>query len=77
MITVNIHEAKTKFSKLLSRVEGGEEIIVAKAGKPIARIIPLPQKVKKRKPGSAKERVVLKESFFEPLPESMLKEFEK
>ncbi|GFP33683.1 hypothetical protein HKBW3S42_02022, partial [Candidatus Hakubella thermalkaliphila] len=41
MTTVNIHEAKTHFSRLLSRVEGGEEITIAKAGKPIAMIVPL------------------------------------
>jgi len=77
MTTVNIHEAKTHFSKLLNRVEGGEEIIIAKAGKPVARIVPLPQKVEKRMPGSAKRHVILKESFFEPLPEEILEEFEK
>ena len=71
MTTVNIHEAKTHFSKLLNRVEGGEEIIIAKAGKPVARIVPLPQKVEKRMPGSAKKKhVILKESFFEPTPKS-------
>ena len=77
MTTVNIHEAKTHFSKLLNRVEGGEEIIIAKAGKPVARIVPLPHKVEKRMPGSAKRHVILKESFFEPLPEEILEEFEK
>lgn len=77
MVTVNIHEAKTKFSKLLSRVEGGEEIIIAKAGRPIARIVPLSPKAKKRMPGSAKGRIIIKESFFEPLPEEILREFEE
>ena len=40
MISVNIHEAKTHLSRLLARVESGEEVIIAKAGKPVARIIP-------------------------------------
>ena len=41
MITINVHEAKTKFSSLLERAHAGEEIIVAKAGKPYARLVPL------------------------------------
>lgn len=77
MATVNIHDAKTHFSRLLSRVESGEEIVIAKAGKPIARIVPLMEKVKKRIPGSAKGRITLKKNFFEPLPDSLLKAFEK
>lgn len=77
MIKVNIHEAKTHFSQLLNRVGSGEEVIIAKAGKPIARIVPVKKEVKKRKPGSAKGRVVLEDNFFEPLPESILSEFEQ
>ncbi|MDP3049719.1 MAG: type II toxin-antitoxin system Phd/YefM family antitoxin [Thermodesulfovibrionales bacterium] len=77
MTTVNIHEAKTHFSRLLSRVEGGEEITIAKAGKPIARIVPLTGKTEKRVPGSAKGRIVISEDFLEPLPESILEGFEK
>lgn len=68
MATVNVHEAKTHFSKLLNRVGSGEEIIIAKAGKPVARILPITKKIKKRIPGTAKGRVVIKESFFKPLP---------
>ncbi len=77
MATVNIHDAKTHFSKLLTRVESGEEIVIAKAGKPVARLSPLVRKVRKRTPGSARGQVVLKKGFQEPLPESILDEFEK
>jgi len=77
MATVNIHDAKTHFSKLLTRVESGEEIVIAKAGKPVARLSPLVRKIKKREPGSAKGKVVLKKGFMEPLPKSFLDEFEK
>ena len=77
MATVNIHEAKTHFSKLLHRVESGEEIVIAKAGKPVARLSPLVRKVKNREPGSAKGRIVLKKGFMEPLPKAILDEFEK
>ncbi len=77
MITVNIHDAKTHFSRILSRVESVEEIIIAKGGTPVARIVPLKHKIDKRSPGTAKGRITLSKDFFEPLPEDILKEFEK
>ena len=73
MEIVNIHEAKTHFSKLLARVHSGEEIIIAKAGKPYARIIPIKQ-VKQRIPGIAKGKVT--DDFFEPLPAEELSRWE-
>ena len=77
MITVNVHEAKTHFSRLLSRVESGEEIIIAKAGKPVARLIPVLEKVVRRSPGTAKGHITMTEDFLEPLPDDYLAEFEK
>jgi len=77
MATVNVHDAKTNLSRILSRVESGEEIIIAKAGTPVARIVPLKHKISKRTPGTAKGRIALSEDFFKPLPEGILKEFEK
>ncbi len=65
MTTVNIHEAKTHFSRLVNRAHAGEEIIIAKAGKPYAKLTPL-QPVEKRVPGIAKG--TLTNDFFEPLP---------
>jgi prevent-host-death family protein len=76
MATVNIHEAKTFFSRLLNRVESGEEIIIAKAGKPVARIVPLCGKTEKRMPGTAKGQILIGENFFEPLADEVLKTFE-
>jgi prevent-host-death family protein len=76
MAMVNVHDAKTHFSRLLSRVEGGEEIVIAKAGKPVARIVPLSGKTGKRVPGTAKGRIVLGKNFCEVLPEEVLKDFE-
>ena len=69
MTTVNVHEAKTHFSKLLERAHAGEEIVVAKAGKPFAKLVPLDQP-KPRIPGRYREDVP--EAFFEPLPEDEL-----
>lgn len=66
---VNVHEAKTQLSRLLKRAHEGEEIVLAKAGKPYARLVPL-ARMESRKPGIAKGH--LDEEFFEPLPESEL-----
>jgi prevent-host-death family protein len=61
---VNIHEAKTHFSKLLARVGAGEEIVIAKAGKPIARLAPIaPVSAKKRVPGIDKGKIWIAKDF--------------
>jgi prevent-host-death family protein len=62
--TVNIHEAKTHFSKLLAQVSAGEEIIIAKAGKPVARLGPIePKAPKKRVPGIDKGKIWMADDF--------------
>ena len=76
-LTVNIHEAKTHLSRLLARVGAGEEIIIAKAGKPIARLVPVGERPKRRVPGSAAGEVVIMPDFDAPLPEDILKAFEE
>lgn len=71
---VNVHEAKTKFSALLERAHSGEEIILAKAGVPYARMVPLEtpsERVPGRYPGEVPE------SFFEPLSEEELAPWER
>lgn len=73
---VNVHEAKTHLSRLLAEVQHGEEIIIAKAGKPIARLSPATDPVLARMPGSAKGQVKLLSEFMAPLPEELLKTFE-
>jgi antitoxin (DNA-binding transcriptional repressor) of toxin-antitoxin stability system len=67
--TVNIHEAKTQLSKLLRRVQDGEEIVIAKAGKPIARLSRFPDRPPDRVPGMDKGKVVIHPDFDDPLPE--------
>lgn len=69
MTTFNIHEAKTHFSKLLERVLKGEEVIIAKAGKPVARILPLVPNVTTRTPGIDKGKITIKPNFDDPLEE--------
>jgi prevent-host-death family protein len=65
MTTVNVHEAKTHLSRLLERVAAGEEVVIARAGRPVARLVPI-NPMGPRKPGLAKGR--LTDAFFEPLP---------
>ena len=70
MTIFNIHEAKTHFSKLLERVLNGEEVIIAKAGKPVARLLPfMPEDTSPRVPGIDKGKVIIMPDFDEPLPE--------
>ena len=70
MTVFNIHEAKTHFSKLLKRVLSGEEVVIAKAGKPIARLLPFDQgTTAPRVPGVDKGKVIIKSDFDEPLLE--------
>jgi len=73
MEIINIHQAKTQLSQLLLRVHSGEEIIISKAGKPYAKLIPL-QPPTKRTPGIAKGRVT--DAFFDSLPEEELGQWE-
>jgi prevent-host-death family protein len=77
METVNVHEAKTHLSRLLSRVLAGEEIIIAKAGKPIARLTPWREPVLTRKPGLDRGKFQVPKDFDAPLPDHVLDEFEK
>ena len=65
--TVNIHEAKTHLSRLLARVQAGEEITIAKAGKPIARLTAIQERPARRIPGN--DRIVIHPNFDDPLPE--------
>lgn len=69
MSTYNIHEAKTHFSKLLERVLKGEEVVIAKAGKPIARILPIVNDVPRRTPGNDAGKIIIASNFDDPLEE--------
>ena len=73
---VNIHEAKTNLSRLLSQVENGEEIIIAKAGKPIAILTKFIAEEPKRILGRDAGLFEVLEDFDQPLPEDILKSFE-
>jgi len=68
---VNIHEAKTQLSRLLERVALGEEVVIAKAGTPVAKLVPIGTKQKKRIVGSAKGEFVVPDDFNDPLPKEI------
>jgi prevent-host-death family protein len=76
MVTVNIHEAKTQFSKLIARVESGEEIVIARDGAPVARLVAIRQAPSKRVSGRDRDLFSVPEDFDAPLPEDVLREFE-
>ena len=76
MNQINIHQAKTQFSRLVERVAGGEEIIIAKSGKPVARLVPYALKRAVRRPGAMRGKIRIKKNFDEPLPREILDSFE-
>ena len=73
---VNIHEAKTHLSRLLEEVAAGSEIVIARAGEPVARLISIKTGVRPRKPGFLKGRMRIAADFDAPLPDELLDAFE-
>lgn len=76
MTEVNIHEAKTHLSRLLARVAAGEEVIISKAGRPIARLVPIRARQARRVPGQDKGHIWIADDFDEPLPPEVQSAFE-
>ena len=77
MAQVNVHEAKTQLSKLLARVAAGEEIVIARAGKPVARLVPVEHERPRRVPGmDADKEFWIADDFDGPLPPEIQKYFE-
>ena len=73
--TVNMHEAKTSLSRLVERAEAGEEIVIARAGKPAARLVPFVA-TRRRRLGLLDGRFTIPDDFNAPMPESVLRAFE-
>jgi prevent-host-death family protein len=71
----NVHEAKTHLSRLLERVAEGEEVVIAKAGVPVARLVPV-RAPTGRELGFERGRVFIADDFDAPLPDDLLKRFE-
>jgi prevent-host-death family protein len=70
--TVNIHDAKTRLSQLIERVEAGEEIVIARAGRPVARLSPLKAHLGPRRLGRLDGRFRIPDDFNAPLPDDVL-----
>jgi prevent-host-death family protein len=68
---INIYDANTELSKLVERAEAGEEIIIARGGRPAAKLVPLRSKAIKRKPGRMRGRIRLGRDFDAPLPPNL------
>lgn len=75
MRTLNIHDAKTNLSRLVEEVNAGEELVIAKAGKPMARLVPI-KTTAARKPGFLKGKIRIAADFDAPLPEGLQTAFE-
>lgn len=73
--TVNVYEAKTKLSSLLSEVETGGEIVIARAGRPIARLVRIGAEAGPRKPGAWRGRVQIHDDF-DDLPDDVARAFQ-
>ena len=69
MQTYNIHEAKTNLSKLIEKTQNGEEVIIAKAGKPVAKLVAHKEKLKPRKAGLLKGKIFVSDDFNDEDPE--------
>ncbi|MGH9783185.1 MAG: type II toxin-antitoxin system Phd/YefM family antitoxin [Terriglobia bacterium] len=76
MKRVNIHQAKTELSKLVERAEAGEEVIIARAGRPAAKLVPLTRARGPRRLGLLDGKFKIPDDFNEPLPGSVLRAFE-
>ena len=75
MFVVNVHQAKTQLSRLLARVEAGEDIVIARRGEPVARLVGCKPR-NKRQPDILKGKIVIPDSFFDPLPDEELTAWE-
>jgi prevent-host-death family protein len=76
MPTVNVHAAKSQLSRLLDAAAAGEEVIIAKAGKPVARLVPIEPKKERRKLGTLAGKLHVPDDFDDPLPDDILADFE-
>ena len=72
---LNLYEAKSKLSSLVEEAAAGKEIVIAKAGVPLARLVPLKPRVR-RKPGGSKGKIWIAPDFDAPLPDDILAAFE-
>ncbi len=75
-LVFNLYEAKSSLSRLVDRAAAGEEIVIAKAGRPCAKLVSIARGVELRQPGGWEGRVEMSEDFDDPLPDDLLNAFE-
>jgi prevent-host-death family protein len=75
-MTVNIHEAKTQLSRLVEEAAGGREIVIARAGRPVARLVPLAAPARGKRLGLLRGKIRISADFDAPLPDDVLDAFE-
>lgn len=75
-MTVNIHAAKTQLSRLVEEVGRGREIVIARAGRPVARLVPLATPVRRKQLGLLRGKIRISADFDAPLPDAVLAAFE-
>jgi prevent-host-death family protein len=77
MEEVNIHQAKTHLSRLLRKVAAGEEVVISRAGKPVARLVPVAEPPRPRELGKYSGQIWIADDFDAPMPDDFLDEFER
>jgi prevent-host-death family protein len=75
-VLVNVHAAKTQLSRLLDAAAAGEEVIIAKAGKPVARLVPITAVKQPRRLGTLAGKLHVPDDFDDPLPDDIIAQFE-
>jgi len=71
---INIYDAKTRFSQLVDRVAAGEEIVIARAGRPVARLVPWRERETERDPGRLRGKIRIGKDFDDPLPNGLFED---
>jgi prevent-host-death family protein len=77
MRTVNVHDAKTNLSRLLEEVESGRDVVIARSGTPVARLVPIKKRGPRRLFGRDRGKFIVPEDFDAPLPPEVLADFER
>ncbi len=76
MSKINIHNAKTNLSRLIEKAAKGDEVVISRAGEPVAKLVPIKPAVPRRRKGLLKNKIRIRPSFYQPLPEAVIAAFE-